>query len=322
MFPAMDCIVYRCYAGAMEKEIIFYVSLIVMGGILLLTFIQVFYKIALKRRKAVISKLKNSEAIETSTPLDRPLRSFKARATESVTKRFSIFRRVAVFLAFLLLLITASFPFIDKLPQAFISIMVGSAAIITGMAAKPFIENFLSGIAITASKMLNIGDTIMLNGNYGTIEDISATHTVLKLWDWRRFVIPNSSMINQEFVNYTLHDKWLWAHVEFFVAYESDIEKVKSIAEEAARQCKHAEDIEEPAFWIMETNEKSVKCWIAAWASSPIEAWELKAEIRTSLIMELSKAGINTHVNYHSIDGSGKSGPEFPVHENSASEQK
>jgi small-conductance mechanosensitive channel len=179
--------------------------------------------------------------------------------------------------------------------------MVGSAAIITGMAAKPFIENFLSGIAITASRMLNIGDTIKLNDNYGTIEDISATHTVVKLWDWRRFVIPNSSMINHEFVNYTLHDKWLWAHVEFFVSYEADMELVKSIAEDSARQCKHAQDIEEPSFWIMETNEKSIKCWIAAWASSPMEAWELKAEIRTSLIMELSKAGINTHVNYHTM---------------------
>ena len=281
----------------MNKELIFYVSVITAGGVVLLSAIQIFYKTALRKRKAVISKLKISESIETSTPLDRPLRSFKDRATKSVVKRFSIFRRVAVFLALLLMVLAASFPFIDRLPQAFISILVGSAAIITGMAAKPFIENFLSGIAITASRMLNIGDTIKLNDNYGTIEDISATHTVVKLWDWRRFVIPNSSMINHEFVNYTLHDQWLWAHVEFFVSYGTDMVAVKSIAEEAARKCKNAEEIEEPAFWIMETNEKSIKCWIAAWASSPIEAWELKADIRTALILELGKAGISTHVN-------------------------
>jgi len=300
----------------MNKELVFYVSVITAGGFVLLTAIQVVYKITLKKRKAVISKLKSSESIETSTPLDRPLRTFKDRATKSVIKRFSIFRRVAVFLALVLVFLAVSFPFIDRLPQAFISILVGSAAIITGMAAKPFIENFLSGIAITASRMLNIGDTVMLNNNYGTIEDISATHTVVKLWDWRRFVIPNSSMINHEFVNYTLHDKWLWAHVEFYVSYGTDMQLVKTIAEDAARRCKHAEEVEEPAFWVMETNEKSIKCWIAAWASSPIEAWELKAEIRTSLILDLAKAGINSHVNYHSLDGAGSAGPEFPLQEN------
>jgi small-conductance mechanosensitive channel len=257
---------------------------------------------ALKKRKSVIENLNYSESIETSTPLDRPVISFKIRAKESVTTRFSIFRRVAVFVAFFAFIIGVSFPFIDKLPQAFISIMVGAAAIITGMAAKPFIENFLSGIAITASRMLNIGDTIKLNDYYGTIEDISATHTVIKLWDWRRYVIPNSSMINQEFINYNLHDKWLWAHVEFYVAYGSDMQLVKEIAEDTAKRSEHCLDFEDPAFWIMETNESSITCWIAAWASSPAEAWELKAEIRTALILDLHKAGINTHVNYYSMN--------------------
>jgi small-conductance mechanosensitive channel len=288
----------------MNQEIIFYISIIVTVGIILLISIQIIYKRALKKRKAVIDGLKDSESIETSTPLDRPLRSFKKRAKEGVTNRFSIFKRVASLLAVIILLIAISFPFIDRLPQAFISILVGSAAIITGMAAKPFIENFLSGIAITSSKMLNIGDTIIINDHYGTIEDISATHTIVKLWDWRRFVIPNSTMINKEFVNYTLNDKWLWAHVEFFVSYDSDIELVKQIAEDSAHANTQRMGIEKPSFWIMETGKDSIKCWVAAWAATPIDAWELKAEIRTSLILGLKKAGIKTHINYHSVDSS------------------
>ncbi len=289
----------------MNSSLLLYLSISTAAVLLLIVTIQIIYKVALKRRKARIDRLKNFEAIGSSTPLARPLRSFKTRAKEGVTKRFSIFRRVAILILVVLLFFVVSFPFVDQLPQAFISILVGSAAIITGMAAKPFIENFLSGIAITASKMLSIGDTIHLNGNYGNIEDISATHTVVKLWDWRRYVIPNSSMINQEFVNYTLNDKWLWTHIEFYVSYESSLETVKEIAVEAARSSIHYEGIEEPAFWIMDTDKDSIKCWLAAWASSPLVAWELKADMRTQLIMRLHSNGIKTHLNYHEFSPPG-----------------
>lgn len=285
----------------MNREQIYYLLIIIVASTTLFVSIQIIYKRALKKRKGQIDRLKESESIETATPLNRPLKSFKTRAKAGVTNRFSIFRKVAILLASLTLLIGFSFPFIDSLPQAFISILVGSAAIITGMAAKPFIENFLSGIAITSSKMLNIGDTILINDYYGTIEDISSTHTIVKLWDWRRFVIPNSTMINKEFVNFTLNDKSLWAHVEFFISYDSDMELVKKIAQDAALSCDKRMGIEEPSFWIMETSKDSIKCWIAAWAATPVDAWEMKAEIRTSLILGLNKAGIKSHTNYHNM---------------------
>jgi len=288
-----------------NNKLYFYIVFAALALVVLVTAIQVIFKTALKRKKAVIDDLKVSEAIPTSTPLERPLRSFKKRAKESVTQRFSIFRKVAIMLGMILVLIAATFPFVDQLPQAVISILVGSAAIITGMAAKPFIENFLSGIAITASKMLNIGDTIIMNGNYGTIEDISPTHTVVKLWDWRRFVIPNTQMINQEFVNYTLQDKWLWAHVEFFVSPDADIRQVKAIAEEAARKSRHFHEVEEPSFWVMEAEKDCIKCWLAAWAASPAEAWELKADMRTELILRFQQAGIKSHLNYHQVSSAG-----------------
>ena len=48
----------------------------------------------------------------------------------------------------------------------------------------------------------------------------------------------------------------------------------------------------------MKTEEKSVTCWIAAWAASPSDAWGLEADIRKSLIRELETEGIRTHMNY------------------------
>lgn len=111
-------------------------------------------------------------------------------------------------------------------------------------------------------------------------------------------------MINMEFLNYTLNDKSQWAHVEFYVSYDSDLDLVKKIAQNAALSSEKRMGIEEPSFWIMETSRDSIKCWLAAWAASPIDAWELKADIRTSLILGLKQAGIKTHINYHSMEES------------------
>lgn len=272
-------------------------SLIVLAGLSLWLFRRLQ-----RLRRGNVEDLQDTEVVPTSSPIDQPLHSFKARARRSIKNRFSIFRRVIAISALMLLVLLISFPYIDQLPQAFLSILVGSAAIITGMAARPFIENFLSGMAITASRMLNIGDTVLLNEQYGTIEDISSTHTVIKLWDWRRYVIPNSLMINHEFINYSLYDKWLWANVEFYVSYESDLELVQELAVRAAKSSDHYQAFEEPAFWIMDTHKDSVRCWIAAWAVTPLAAWELKADIRTKLVMELNKRGIRTHINYHEFE--------------------
>jgi small-conductance mechanosensitive channel len=178
---------------------------------------------------------------------------------------------------------------------------VGSTAVIIGIASRPFLENFLSGVAITVSKKLNIGDTILIDNQYGKIEDISSTHTILKLWDWRRYVIPNSTMISHEFINYSLYDNWQWTHVEFFVSYEADLELVRELAMAAPQKSRHYADFEPPSFWIMETSRDAIKCWIAAWAESAEKAWELKGDIRTELIIQFQKHGIRTHLNQHAL---------------------
>lgn len=269
--------------------------------ILVVTGVQLFFYRLMRNRKRAIEGIERTELAATSTPLERPLRSFKNRAKDSLKVRFSIFRRVILVLVLLFLVAIGVFPFVDRLPQALISILVGSTAVIIGIASRPFLENFLSGVAITVSKKLNIGDTILIDNQYGKIEDISSTHTILKLWDWRRYVIPNSTMISHEFINYSLYDKWQWTHVEFFVSYEADLDLVRSLAMAAPAKSPHYADFEEPSFWIMETSRDAIKCWIAAWAESADKAWELKGDIRTELIIQFQKHGIRTHLNQHAL---------------------
>ncbi|MDC7218121.1 MAG: mechanosensitive ion channel, partial [Spirochaetales bacterium] len=188
-------------------------------------------------------------------------------------------------------------PFVGKLPSTMISIIVAISTAVVGIAARPLVENMISGIVISFSKQLRVGDTLIVDGQYGTVEDISITHTKIKIWDWKRYIIPNSRMLNKEFSNLTLNDTLLWAYVEFSVSYDADIDEIRDIAIAEASQSEHHNDQDDPQFWIRSMDKERVVCWVAAWADSPAEAWNLKSDICMRLIRVFKEKGIVTHMS-------------------------
>ncbi len=279
---------------------IVYSVILILTGIAVFVILSYLLKSALRKRTRNIDKIKEYEAVPTDTPYYQPEKKFQFIAKRSILGRFTIFKRIITIILVLSVAVGITFPFLDHLPRAVISVIVTASAIIIGMAARPFIENLISGIAITVSGKLHIGDTVRFNEKYGTIEDISSTHTVIKLWNWQRYVLPNSVTINTDFINYTLHDKWIWSHIEFWVAYNQDIDKVKEIAVQAVRENSNFITKEEPSFWVMDTGKEAFQCWIAGWTSSPTSSWKLKTEVREKIIKEFRNQGIETHRNIHS----------------------
>jgi len=219
-----------------------------------------------------------------------------------VKTRFTIIRRTLILCILAAWSLAVLTPFIGRIPSTMLSIMVAISTAVIGIAARPLVENMISGIVISFSKQLRVGDTLMMDGQYGTVEDISITHTKIKTWDWKRYVIPNSRMLNKEFINLTLNDSLLWAYLEFSVSYEADLEEVSAIAKEVASKSKHHNAQEEPQFWVMRMEKESVICWVAAWAESPAEAWSLKSDIAVKLIKAFRERGIPTHMSHINLD--------------------
>lgn len=240
-------------------------------------------------------------AVATETPLDEPRKKASQAAEESLHARFTIIRRLVVAVFIFVVLIAASMPFLGTLPTALVSLFVAAASVIIGIAARPFLENFIAGVVLTFGKPFRVGDTVFIDEKYyGTVEDITMTHTIIKIWDWRRFVIPNSEMMNKNFLNYTLKDRFIWSYVEFRVAPDSDIDAVRAAAIEAAASSDAIADYEPPEFWVMGMEENAVKCWVAGWVNSPADSWQLNSDIRESLVKKLADLEITPH--RHSVD--------------------
>ena len=229
--------------------------------------------------------------------------------SKQAQKRVRLFhqglKRTLIFALVLSLSLALAFPYFATLPAALVSFFLGALTLIFGTAAKPAIENFISGIVLAFSQTINIGDTILVDDeHYGTIEDLGYTHCVVKIWDWRRYVIPNTTMLQKSFLNYSLRDQFVLAYVSFSVAPDSDLDLVEKLCQKIPKESKYFAPYEEPALWVMEMEKDSITCWCGAWADSPSDAWMLKSDIRQGLLKAFRENGIITHAFHLKHDAS------------------
>ena len=263
------------------------IAIIAIGGAVLFLILRLLRRWEQKREDRLSSKRFTRAAVKTLSSFKISRKEVQESATESLQNRFSIIRRLFVVIFAFIFILAVSIPFLGSLPTAFISVFIAAISVFVGIASKPFLENFIAGIVLTFSKPFRVGDTVLLDQEqYGTIEDITMTYTIVKLWDWKRYVVPNSQMMVKQFVNLTLKDNHLWSYVEFWVAVDTDIDQVEKVAVAAAENSEAFSAHEKPQFWVMGMEKKAVRCWIAAWADSPAKAWQLSSDVRLELIRQ------------------------------------
>lgn len=266
-----------------------------------LFFCVTYFYIRFKIKNAEQAKLKNiknrkiSDAVETDSPVKDQDKQLKKMGISTLEDRFSLIGKILPVVFICLWAVLVSLPYLGELPSVYITILAAIVSVVAGVSLRPFLENLFSGVVISFFKSIKIGDTVIIDDHYGLIEEIGLTYSVLKRWDWNRIVIPNSKLLQKEIQNLTMNDQYIWAYVEFFVAPDSDLEKIETLAIEAAKKSKYFNSAEDPSFWVMGLQKDTINCWLAAWADNPSHAWELRNELRTSLVKVFRKEGIVFH---------------------------
>ncbi len=284
-----------------------YSGVIVSGGVAITWWLTHRIRVTQRKLTRNIESVKRFEAVSTNSPVDDPTAMARERGLESIATRFTLVRRIFLPAVLLFTLALLVLPLLESVNAVYISLLVAVVAVVVSIAARPLLENLFAGIVLSFSQPVRIGDTVKVDEHYGTVEDISITHVTIKIWDWRRYMVPHSLMLNREFINYSLVDRYQWAHVEFWVAPESDLDQVRAIAEAAPKDSSHFAGHEDPRFWVMEMGKEGIRCWVAAWANTPFAAWQLKHDTHMELIRRFRDAGIRTHV--HRVEWQSDGGP-------------
>ena len=250
-------------------------------------------------RSARVKARSRFDAMRTEGPTAYNQQVARDRALESIERQATVIYRAAIPTILVFTALLAGIPFLGDIPASVVTVVAAAVTVVLGIAGRPIIENAMAGLVLSGSKLVNLGDTIQINDIYGSVEDITPTHTTIKVWDWRRFIVPNAQMIQSSLYNYSLVDRFLWAKVEFWVSYEADLDRVREEAIRIAEQSRHFSGRETPECWAMEMGERGVRLWVAAWAATPSDGWMLTHDVRMRLTARLRELGVVPHLIHH-----------------------
>ncbi|HCF59138.1 MAG TPA: mechanosensitive ion channel protein MscS, partial [Myxococcales bacterium] len=104
----------------------------------------------------------------------------------------------------------------------------GIAGIVVGLAAQKTISSLLAGIQLSITQPIRIGDSIVVEGEFGTVEEIHLTYVVVRVWDLRRLIVPITRFLDAPFQNWTKVSPEIMGTVELFADYSVPIDQVRA----------------------------------------------------------------------------------------------
>lgn len=159
----------------------------------------------------------------------------------------------------------------------------GVAGIVAGLAARPIMSNFLAGVQIAIAQPIRIGDAVIVENEWGTVEEITFSYVVLKLWDLRRLVVPISYFIEKPFQNWTRTGGELVGSIMLYVDHTTPVDKVRKKLSEIVAQSK---------LWngkvvnlqVTDCKETTIELRALVSADNAGALSDLRAEVREKLI--------------------------------------
>ncbi|SFQ97049.1 mechanosensitive ion channel family protein [Poseidonocella sedimentorum] len=159
----------------------------------------------------------------------------------------------------------------------------GAAGLILGLAARPVLTNLIAGIQIAITQPIRLDDVVIVDGEWGWIEEIFATYVVVRIWDWRRMVVPLSYFIERPFQNWTRESASIIGAVHWHLDYTVPVEEVRGKLEEIVRASPHW-DGNVINLQVTEAGKDSIALRGLMSARTSPQAWDLRCEVREKLI--------------------------------------
>lgn len=195
-----------------------------------------------------------------------------------------VFKRVTDTIIVIITVSTALMTF-DSVRQYGVSLFAsaGAAGIIVGLAARPLLSNLIAGLQIAITQPIRIEDAVIIENEWGWVEDIAATYVVIRLWDWRRMVVPLSYFIEKPFQNWTRDTASLIGVIALHVDYRADVQRIRHWLEGAVKQSK-LWDGAVVNLQVIDADSRTIELRALVSARNAPQSWDLRCEMREKLI--------------------------------------
>lgn len=220
--------------------------------------------------------------------------------------------------ATLVVLLTAAFALmtIPGVRQLGVSLLAagGAAGIIVGLALQPVLSNLLAGVQIALTQPIRIDDAVIVEGEWGKVEEITSTYVVIRIWDLRRLIVPLKYFMEKPFQNWTRESADLLGVVLLYLDYSVPVDairaRLKEILDDSPLWDKQVSGVQ-----VTNASERAMEIRILASAANSANAWDLRCDIREKMIAWLNEAYPHAlprdriEVARNDLDGASDPGP-------------
>lgn len=159
----------------------------------------------------------------------------------------------------------------------------GIAGIVIGFAAQRSIATLLAGFQIALTQPIRIDDVVIVENEWGRVEDITLTYVVVRIWDQRRLIVPMTHFIERPFQNWTRTSADIFCPVFLYLDYSVPIAPLRSELTRILQQSR-LWDGRVNALQVTDSRDHTVEVRALASAADAALGWDLRCEMREKLI--------------------------------------
>jgi len=158
----------------------------------------------------------------------------------------------------------------------------GVAGLVAGIAARPVLGNLIAGLQIAISQPIRLDDVVVIQGEWGRIEEITGTYVSVRIWDQRRLIVPLQWFIENPFTNWTRSSSQIIGSVFLWLDYRTPLAPLR---EELARIVERAPEWDKrvQVLQVTDANERAMQLRVLVSSQDSGLNWDLRCRVREGL---------------------------------------
>lgn len=159
----------------------------------------------------------------------------------------------------------------------------GVVSVVAGLAMQSTLSNVIAGIQLAFADSIRVGDVIVIEDNFGTVEEITLSAVVVKSWDGRRFIYPSAHFVATPFENWTRVGTEILGTVELDVDWRVPVDELRR----RLKRLLESTDLWDGQSYSVQISEATggmAKAWVVVSARNSGELWDLRCLVREDLI--------------------------------------
>lgn len=198
--------------------------------------------------------------------------------------KLTMFNRIATFLIVFVTvgLVLLSIPGVRDVGLTLVA-SAGLAGLAVGAAAQPALKNLIAGVQMALTEPINIDDVVIIEGEWGRIEDIRTTYVVVKIWDERRLIVPTTRFLEEIFQNWTKQTAQLLGTVMLYLDPATKIAPIRAEFERLVKANPRWDGRVQVA-QVTETARDAIELRLLMSAKDSPELFDLRCDIREGML--------------------------------------